>query len=182
MADTVEHNPAEQRIIQGCIKGDRTAQKELYDLFSAKMFGVCLRYVGSRENAKDVLQEGFISVFDKIGSYRGEGSFEGWMRRVFVNESLMYLRRNDVLKHSSDIDVVPLGDMGSAEGTLDNLSMKDVMKIINGMPAIYRSVLNLAVFEDYTHKEIAKELGITELSSRSILTRARQWVKREIKK
>lgn len=182
MADTLVHIPDERKIIEGCIKGDRTSQKELYERYSAKMFGVCLRFVGTRENAKDVLQDGFITVFDKIGSYKGAGSFEGWMRKVFVNESLMYLRKSDVLKHSAEIENVPLGDMGSAEVTIDSISVKEVMKIISTMPAIYRSVLNLAVFEDYSHKEIAKELGITELSSRSILTRARQWVKNEIKK
>ena len=87
----------EQQLIEGCRKGDRRAQKELYDTYSRKMMGVCLRYVDDRETARDLLQDGFVKVFTGLDSYAGSGSFEGWMRRIFVNCALEYLRRNDVL-------------------------------------------------------------------------------------
>ena len=96
----------ERQLIESCRKGERLAQKQLYDTFSRKMMGVCLRYVNDRETARDLLQEGFVKVFSSIDSYMGNGSFEGWIRKIFVNVALEYLRRNDVMRETVDLDEV----------------------------------------------------------------------------
>ena len=173
----------EKELIEGCRKNDRRAQRQLYDLFASRMLAVCIRYTGSRENAKDVLQEGFLTVFDKIGTYKGQGSFEGWMRRVFANQSLMYIRKNDALKYADEIESVPESGIGpGSEDPLTALSAKELMDLISAMPVGFRSVFNLYVLEGYSHQEIAEALGITEGSSRSQLSRGRIWLQERIKK
>lgn len=173
---------SEKEIIEGCVRRDSKAQRRLYDLYASKMLAVCVRYVGSRENAKDVLQEGFLTVFDKIGTYKGHGSFEGWMRRVFANESLMYIRRNDALKYADEIDSVPESGLGlDTETPLDKINAKQLMDLITQMPAGFRTVFNLYVLEGYSHQEISETLGITEGSSRSQLSRGRVWLQEKIK-
>lgn len=172
----------EKELIEACVRHDSRAQKRLYDLYAARMLAVCVRYVGNRENAKDVLQEGFLTVFDKIGTYRGQGSFEGWMRRVFANESLMYIRRNDVLKYADEIESVPEGSLGlETETPLDRINARQLMDLVSQMPAGFRTVFNLYVLEGFSHQEIAETLGITEGSSRSQLSRGRVWLQEKIK-
>lgn len=174
---------SEKDLIQRCVKNDRRAQRELYETFSSLLYAVALRYVGNRENAKDVLQEGFITIFDKIGTYKGEGSFEGWMRRIMVNTALMYIRRNDVLKYADDVDTTPLkGNDLQSENALDTIGKKELMRLISQMPDGFRVVFNLYIFEGYSHQEIAKAIGITEGSSRSQLSRGRAWLQERIKK
>lgn len=133
---------------------------------------VCLRYVGDRETAEDLLQEGFITLFSKLDSYSGTGSFEGWARKIFVNTALMHLRKTDALKLSDDIsearslsDEMPLPDR--------QLGYKQLLKLIASLPADARTVFNMYVVEGYSHKEIAEALGCTEATSRSKLQRAR---------
>ncbi len=171
----------QEDIIAGCLKEDPRAQKALYDLFSSKMFSVCVRYMGCKEIAKDVLQEGFIVVFEKISSYNGSGSFEGWLRRVFVNTALMQLRRSDVLKFSEELNDTDSTVVVDAEG-LDGLSAKELYRLISVMPDGFRAVFNLYVIEGFSHLEIAKHLGITESASRSQLSRARNWLKERLYK
>ena len=153
-------------------KGDRKAQKALFDALAPKMMAVCLRYVGDRETAEDLLQEGFITLFSKLDSYSGAGSFEGWARKIFVNTALMHLRKTDALKLSDDIsearslsDETPRADQ--------QLGYRQLLGLIASLPADARTVFNMYVVEGYTHKEIAKELGCTEATSRSKLQRAR---------
>lgn len=173
----------EKELIEGCRKNDARAQRRLYELFAPTMLAVCIRYTGSRENAKDVLQEGFLTVFDKIGTYKGQGSFEGWMRRVFANQSLMYIRRNDALKYADEIESVPESGLGlDSDDPLGKLNAKELLDLISAMPAGFRSVFNLYVLEGYSHQEIAEALGITEGSSRSQLSRGRVWLQERIKK
>lgn len=133
---------------------------------------VCLRYVGDRETAEDLLQEGFITLFSKLDSYSGTGSFEGWARKIFVNTALMHLRKTDALKLSDDIsearnlsDEMPLPDR--------QLGYRQLLKLIASLPADARTVFNMYVVEGYSHKEIAEALGCTEATSRSKLQRAR---------
>lgn len=177
-------NPEEEKdLIQRCIRGDRRAQRELYETFSPLLFAVALRYVGSRENAKDVLQEGFITIFDKIGTYKGDGSFQGWLRKIVANTALMYIRKNDVLKFADDVDTTPLkGNDFLSENALDVIGTKEIMNLICQMPEGFRVVFNLYIFEGYSHAEIAKAIGITEGSSRSQLSRGRVWLQERIKK
>jgi len=174
-------NLNEQHIISLCKQGDRAAQKVLYDRLSSRMFPVCLRYMGNREAAEDILQEGFISLFSKLDSYSGEGSFEGWARKVFVNTALMTLRKNDVMRQSEDIETA--WSVSSEDpGALQKISYNELMGLIAALPAGFRTVFNMFVVEGYSHKEIAGELGITEATSRSQLQRARVILQNKIKK
>lgn len=171
---------SEQQIISQCKKGDRAAQKALYDRLSSRMFPVCLRYMGNREAAEDVLQEGFISLFSKLDSYSGGGSFEGWARKVFVNTALMTLRKNDVMRKSEDIETA--WSVSSEDpGALHNISYKELMGLIAGLPPGFRTVFNMFLIEGYSHKEISEALGITEATSRSQLQRARVMLQNKIK-
>lgn len=152
--------------------GDRRAQKDIYDALSGKMYAVCLRYMGDKESASDVLQDGFISLFTKLDSYSGEGSFEGWARKIFVNTALMSLRKRDILKQSEDVDAAR-GIAGNDPSALQKIGYKELMDMIGELPAGFRTVFNLYVLEGYSHKEIAEMLGISEVTSRSQLQRAR---------
>lgn len=171
----------EQQMIALCKKGDRAAQKALFDLLSPKMFAICIRYMGSREAAEDVLQEGFISLFSKLDSYSGEGSFEGWARKVFVNTALMTLRRNDVMRQSEDIESAR-SISGNDVSALQSISYKELMGMIAELPPGFRTVFNLFLIEGYSHKEISGMLGISEATSRSQLQRARVMLQNRIKK
>ena len=153
----------ETQLINGCRKGDRLAQKELYERYSRKMMGVCLRYVNDRETARDLLQDGFVKVFTSMDSYSGIGSFEGWMRKIFVNCALEYLRKSDVLRESTDLD-----------------NTAELMQLVQELPAGFRTVFNLFAIEGYSHKEISDMLNITESTSRSQFTRAKQMLQKRI--
>lgn len=171
---------SESEAIEGAKKGERRAQKALYDRLSSKMFAVCLRYMGDREEAEDVLQDGFLTLYSKLDSYSGEGSFEGWARRIFVNTALMRLRKNDVLKESGDLDSA--WDVRSEEASaVQNLSYKELLKYISELSPGFRTVFNMYVVEGYSHKEIAEALGISENTSRSQLLRARTILQDRIK-
>ena len=136
------------------------------------MMAVCHRYMGNREDAEDVLQEGFITLFTKLESYQGSGSFEGWARKIFVNTALMHLRRTDALGMSDDI--TEARSLFSEEATpLQKMGYKELMRLIESLPPDARTVFNMYVIEGYSHKEIAQELGCTEATSRSKLQRAR---------
>lgn len=158
-------------LIEGCRQQNRKMQYELYQRFASKMYGVCLRYAGSTEEAEDILQEGFIKVFNKIGSFRGEGSFEGWVRRIFVNTAIEHFRKKNYLQPITD------REENSVEGNylsvLDNLAEKDIVGLVQQLSPGYRTVFNMYVVEGYTHREIAEALGISEGTSKSQLSRAK---------
>jgi RNA polymerase sigma-70 factor (ECF subfamily) len=166
------HSYNENDLIQGCIRGDRRIQRELYDRFAPKMYGVCLRYAGNAEEAEDILQEGFIKVFKKISSYRGEGSFEGWVRRIFVNTAIEYYRKKTYLQPITEHEENTVE--GKYLSVLDNLAEKDIIKLVQQLSPGYRTVFNMYVVEGYTHKQIAELLGISEGTSKSQLSRAKQ--------
>ena len=171
---------SEQQVLEACKKGDRTAQKTVYDSLAPKMFAVCLRYMGGREAAEDVLQEGFITLFSRLDSYAGEGSFEGWARKIFVNTALMSLRKRDALRGSEDLDSAR--DIRSDSVTqIQTIGYHELLKLIAALPDGYRTVFNLSVIEGYSHKEIAQALGITEATSRSQLQRARMLLQDKIR-
>ncbi|MDD5951809.1 MAG: sigma-70 family RNA polymerase sigma factor [Bacteroidales bacterium] len=172
-------SPDEQRLIEGCRKGDRKSQKELYDRFAPKMMAVCLRYMGDSERAADILQDGFVTVYSKLDSFSGEGSFEGWIRRIFVNTALMSLRKNDVLKESDDLETA-WGLASESTSALQDLSYKELIRMIAELPPGFRTVFNMYVIEGYSHKEIGEALGISEVTSRSQLTRARKLLQDKI--
>ena len=161
-----------EKLAAACKDGDRRAQKRLFDSLAPKMMAVCLRYMGNREDAEDVLQEGFITLFTKLDTYQGSGSFEGWARKIFVNTALMHLRKTDALGLSDDISEAR--GLFTEEATpLQNMGYKELMRMVESLPPDARTVFNMYVIEGYSHKEIAQELGCTEATSRSKLQRAR---------
>ena len=162
-------------------EGDRRAQKAIYDALSGKMYAVCLRYMSDRDSAEDVLQEGFVTLFAKLDTYSGEGSFEGWARKIFVNTALMSLRKNDVLKDSTDVDTA-WNVSSEAPSAIQQISYKELSKAISELPTGFRTVFNMYVVEGYSHAEIAECLGISEATSRSQLLRARAMLQSKIKK
>ena len=143
------------------------------------MFPVCLRYVSDRSLAEDILQDGFITLFTKLGSYKGDGSFEGWARRIFVTTALMALRKKDALKMSDELDAVR-GMKADTYTQIQNLGYKELMQLIMSLPTGFRTVFNLYAVEGYSHEEIAEMLGITETTSRTQLSRARIWLQKKI--
>lgn len=166
--------------IEGARQGDRRSQKAIYDMLSGKMFAVCLRYMGNKDAAEDILQDGFVTLFTKLDSYSGEGSFEGWARRIFVNTALMSLRKHDALKGSEDVDAA--WDMTSDDPTaIEKIGYNELMKMIEALPPGFRTVFNMYVIEGYSHKEIAEALDISETTSRSQLQRARVLLQSKIK-
>ena len=161
-----------QQLLQDCKDGKLKAQRQVYDALSPKMMALCLRYMGNREDAEDVLQEGFITLFTKLDSYQGAGSFEGWARRIFVNTALMHLRRTDALGLSDDI--TEAHGLFTEEATpVQKMGYRELMQMVAALPPDARTVFNMYVIEGYSHKEIAKELGCTVATSRSKLQRAR---------
>jgi len=158
-------------LIKECISENPAAQKELYDRFSPKMYVLCLQYTNEEEEAKDVLQEGFVKVFGKLKQYRGKGSFEGWMRRIFINTALeKYRNRMVFLTIDERTDHV---SGGIPERIIDQLSANDLLSLIRDLSPQYRLVFNLYAIEGYSHKEISKKLHISEGTSKSNLSRAR---------
>ena len=172
---------SEIKLIEDCIKGKRRAQNKLYKKYADILLGICLRYSRNKSEAEDVLQDGFIKIFTKIKDFRMEGSFEGWMKRIMINTALLNSRDN--LKHyfHADIDVIQERITDDVIFEVDdNHSAKEIMKLVQGLPDGYRMVFNLYVFDNYTHKEIAESLGISEGTSKSQLARARKFLQNKL--
>lgn len=179
MSNKSNYNITESDLIKGAVAGDRRMQEELYNRFSPKMYAVCLRYANNSNDAQDLLQEGFIKVFRNLHRFRAEGSFEGWMRRVFVNTSIEYFR-----KKSAQLTSVSEKEENTIEDSditaLDQLAEKDIIAIIQELSPGYRTVFNLYVVEGYSHKEIGEMLGISEGTSKSQLARAKALLQKKI--
>lgn len=161
----------EQDLVSGCRRGEHKAQRSVYEQHAPQMLAVCLRYVHDRSEAEGVMVNGFLKVFDKIGQYSGEGSFEGWIRRIMVNESLLYLRQN---KHAHMmVEVEAASREVYTDDALQQLAAEELMALVHKLPEGYRTVFNLYAIEGYSHKEIAEQLDIAENTSKSQLSRAR---------
>jgi RNA polymerase sigma-70 factor (ECF subfamily) len=167
----------ETELIEGCLGLDKRSQEQLYKRYANIMWGVCLRYSRSREEAEDILQEGFIKVFDNISKFRQEGSFEGWIRRIMVNTALKHYSKVEFSEQSGD-DEESCGSI--APEAVSRLNEKDLLNIIAGLPEGYRLVFNLYAIEGYDHKEIASMLGIGESTSRSQLAKARAMLQQKL--
>ena len=163
--------PNETLLIEGCIKGERKSQKALYDQFSAKMFAICLRYSKNQMDAEDILQDGFVKLFNNLHRFRGEGSFDGWVRRIFVNTAIEHIRRKNLNTTVGEGLENSVADKHT--NALDNLYEKDIIKSSNTLSDGYRTVFNLYAVEGYTHKEIGELLGISENTSKSQYSRAK---------
>ena len=169
----------EIQLIKGCKENKPKAQKELYETYARKMMAVCLRYTNDRESAQDLLQDGFIKVFTAIGTYSGNGSFEGWMRKIFVNTALEYLRKNDILRETVDIDS-PDTLKEPDYSALEKISADELMELVRELPTGFRAVFNMFAIEGYSHKEIGEALGINESTSRSQFTRAKKLLQKKL--
>lgn len=162
----------EEEIVNGCLKGDPKYQQVLYNQYAKKMYGVCLRYAQDKEAARDILQEGFIKVFQNLQAFKGQGSFEGWVRRIMVNHALEGLR-----KLSNRVQHVDVEEVHEALHETVNYSRYDMNYLLEKIQQLapgYRAVFNLYVIEGYQHNEIAEMLGISENTSKSQLSRARK--------
>lgn len=170
----------EQEIIKGCKKGKHKAQKILYQKYSAVMFAICMRYANSHSDAEDILQEGFVKIFSHIDSYKEQGSFISWMKRIFVNTSITYFHRNKKFRFHINIEETENIFPQESNTSNETLSTEDLMKIINKMPEGYRIVFNLYAIEGYKHKEIAELLNIDVNTSKSQYSRARKWIQQKL--
>lgn len=160
-----------EEIILSCKKKDRKGQKALYDQYAPRMMAICLRYCKHREDAEDALGRGMFQILDKINQYSGDGNFEGWMKRIIINECLMHLRKKKLRYDAIDDKVIVESNAVSIE---DKLIYDDVLKLLDHLPPGYRTVFSLYVIDGFKHKEIAEELGISINTSKSQLILARK--------
>lgn len=162
----------EEAILQGCLNNDATAQRELYNKYSPKMLAVCYRFAHNREDAEDMLQEGFIKVFLQIKSFENRGAFEGWIRRIIVHTCINILKKNK--KFNESVDIIHATSVQVREESVPSIiQAKQVVECIRLLPIGYRTVLNLYAIEGYSHREISNMLDIEESTSRSQYTRAK---------
>ena len=166
------------RIIDKCKQGDRQAAEKIYQIFSAKMFALCLRFSKDRADAEDTLQDGFIKIFTSIGQYPGKGSFEGWMKRIMINTAMEKFRKNSPLQIVEELPEIEDNEDIDEEVSIPEEVLAD---FVNQLPERYKMVFNLYVIEEMSHKDIAALLGINEGTSKSNLARAREILKRKVK-
>ncbi len=178
MTELSNHNLTESDLIKGCLAGNRRIQELLYQRFAPKMYAVCLRYANNTDDAQDLLQEGFIKVYRNLEKFRGEGSFEGWVRRVFVNTAIEHYRRKINLNTISEKEERTIVD--SAWNVLDHLAERDIIHLVQELSPGYRSVFNMYVIEGYSHKEIGELLDISEGTSKSQLARAKAILQKRV--
>ncbi len=178
MQPKIDKETLYKELIAGCLKNNRDAQKGLYDVMSPKVFAICLRYADSYHTAEDLLQEGFIKVYKYIKNFRGDGSFEGWVKRIFVNTAIEHYR-----KKARMYPIVNLENVDyelKVEQIADTLELQDLQKLISRLSPGYKTVFNLYVVEGYSHREIGELLSISEGTSKSQLARARYLLQKMI--
>ncbi|WP_162342158.1 RNA polymerase sigma factor [Cyclobacterium salsum] len=168
----------EEELIDGCLKGNRKSQRQLYEHYSGSFLSICMRYVKNRELAQDVLVEGFMKIFESLSQFKGEGSFEGWMKRVIVTQALLTLRKNKKLAMEVNLDEPDQGF--SIAPDLNTLEVEDLLQLVAALPVGYRTVFNLYAIEGYSHREICEMLDISENTSKSQLSRARAILQQKI--
>lgn len=171
--------PTYTKIVEGCIRREPLAQRRLYELFSPKMMALCYRYAQNRDEAEDMLQEGFIKVFQCIDKYNHQGSLEGWVRRIIVNTAIDIIRRNKSLQLVSSLNENII-ESTVDDNIVDALEVEYLLNIIQDLPDGYRIVFNMFAIEGYSHAEIGEQLNINESTSRSQFTRAKVLLKKRI--
>ena len=169
----------EKELIRQCKRGNPRAQKELYGQFSPVLYAVVRRYIRDGDDAEDVFVKAMYKILTKIGDYRGDGSFEGWMKRIAVNESLMFLRKNKTLSMTRELGDLQISDPHDIEA---QIHADEIIALLDELPPGYRTVFNMYVIEGYKHREIAEELGISINTSKSQLILARKKMQALIKK
>lgn len=165
-----------ERLVKACARRDRSAQQQLYQKLYNPMMGVCFRYARNKEEAKDLFQDGFIKVFDKIERYNFKGSLEGWVRRIMVNHAIDHYRKNKNKFSMSEtlVEAEKIPDTEEDENWAKEVQAKTLLAFVQKLSPVYRTVFNLYVLDDYSHAEIAEELGISEGTSKSNLAKAKQ--------
>lgn len=170
-------------ILKGCMEGKRGAQKLLYQAYVPTMMAVCMRYAHHRDEAEDLLQEGFLKVFQNIHSFRSQGSLEGWIKRIIINHALNHLKKARRTPFFEDIDEIHERQIIPADepvAVYSPLPHETLLSLIQSLPPGYRVVFNLYAFEEYSHKEIAHELNISENTSKTQLLKARRMLRQRI--
>jgi RNA polymerase sigma-70 factor (ECF subfamily) len=171
--------PDDYDLIRGCLQNNAAMQKMLYDKYAAKLFGIALRYAHSQEDAKDILQDGFVKVFKNLSKYKGTGSFEGWMRRIMVNTAIEHHRKKN---HTYEIQESHEESITDRDLTaLDKLAAEEILNMIKALPNGYKTVFNLFAIEGFSHKEIADMLNISEGTSKSQYARAKALLQEKIR-
>jgi RNA polymerase sigma-70 factor (ECF subfamily) len=165
----------DEKILKACINKDPKAQEAFYQYFSSAMYGICLRYCSQVEDAQDVLQEGFLKVFEKLGQFEAKGKLEGWLRQIFTRTALEHYRSNKLHMNLTGIETIE--EIGNEDFSMATIGQKEILQIMNKMALGYKTILNLYAVEGYSHAEIAELLGISEGTSKSQLARARQQFK-----
>ena len=169
----------ETQLIQACKNGDQKAQKALYEKYAPRLFGLARRYVKDQYEAEDILVQGMFKILTMLNKFEGKGSFEGWMKRIIVNEALMHLRKNKNFRMMVEISKVQISTKVTVE---DELAKEEIMTVLNQLPIGYRTVFNLYVVEGYKHREIAEMLEISINTSKSQLILAKKRMREMIKK
>jgi RNA polymerase sigma-70 factor (ECF subfamily) len=177
MAKLMNTTVDETEVIESCKRGKQWAQSYLYQMHAPKMMGVCLRYVSDSETARDIVHDGFIKVFTKINTYTGEGSLEGWIRRIFVTTALEYLRKKDTLSLSESVETINIASNENEVGIISKLGAEDLLRCVQSLSSGYRTIFNMHAIEGFSHSEISDILGISEATSRSQFMRARNILK-----
>ena len=176
--NTIQLHTQTNQLIADARNNKRAAQQELFEMYSPKMLGVCRQYVKDVQHAEELMLTGFLKVFTHVSTFKNEGSFEGWIRRIMVNTCISFLRK----KHPIQLTEEDFVFDGQATYSLESTGLEDVQKMIDMLPIGYKMVFNLYAIEGYKHAEIAKELGITESTSKSQLFKARKWLQKEYEK
>lgn len=171
--------PDDYDIIRGCLQNSASMQKMLYDKYSAKMYGIAVRYAHDTEDAKDILQDGFVKVFQNLSKFKGIGVFEGWMRRIFVNTAIEHYRKKNNTYEIQESHEEQINDREI--NALDKLAAVEILNMVKSLPNGYRTVFNLFAIEGYSHKEIAEMLNISEGTSKSQYARAKALLQEKIK-
>jgi RNA polymerase sigma factor (sigma-70 family) len=168
------YRAGEQEIIEGCLRGERSAQQKLYDFYSPKMYAICCRYLKDPMQAEDALVTAFTRILQKINQYKSEGSLEGWIKTIVIREALAIIRKNQQFRMETDLENLDQQAVSQHPG--DPLEQEDLMRMISELPTGYRTVFNLYAIDGYSHKEIAAQLNISESTSKSQLSRARTYL------
>ena len=169
---------SEQELLQGCLRGDPVAQQRLYETYAPRMYGICCRYLRDPMHAEDALVTSFTRVLQRIAQFKGEGSLEGWIKTIVIREALGTLRRHQHLRFETDLEDIAARTI--IQPPHDALETEDLLNMITALPHGYRAVFNLYAIDGYSHKEIADQLGISENTSKSQLSRARTWLQHRL--
>jgi RNA polymerase sigma factor (sigma-70 family) len=173
----------EEIIVKGCREGKRTAQKQLYEKYVSSMLAICLRYSKSRDEAEDLIQEGFLKIFQNINTYRNHGSLEGWIKRIMINHALNQYKKNRKIPFAEDVETINENEILSVHDEpeyIEPVPSETLLAMIQSLPEGYRMVFNLYVFEGYSHKEIAEAMNFSENTSKTQLMKARRQLQNKI--